>query len=436
MLLGLTSQARAGGEVFRNRLTLGADLAYSPQAEDPAVGMLLSERMRAEILQKSDLEGEFLLNGRLSYQLGEQTHWDETRVRDARIHLEDSAWEGDFGRIPVDGGSRLVDGARVLAAVGERWKIGAWAGSGADPYSTLPLGRYGGGPEVRYQADHATFIGLGEVLVAPEGLDRASLVATLYADPTRALDISSRLDVQYAGPTRVISIADAALFVSGRATPTVRLDALYDGYSSYTYLATEKQDPALTRFQQRAQVANPGDANPQDSLDTSMYHLFGGGASWTPEMGVQTLELGTKLRYRWHPVFARQYGRGTLRQGVRGLAAGRMDLTVEESVSQWGSRLGWDALIIGFAEPFDKVAMALDASVQAGLKPFLERPELMGSFIYADVFVDWLSPDGDWLVSAGYGYTRVLDLELWDQQHAVLARVTWNLRVDRRDDRD
>ncbi len=429
------SPAYGGDEVLRNRLTLGADMRYAAQGEEPAWGMLLNERMRAQVVKSSSLEGQFLFNGRMSYQIGEEAKWDETRVRDARIHLDHADWEADFGRIPIDGGSRIVDGARVLAVIGERWRLGAWAGSGADPYTTLPLGRYGGGPELRYQSDTLSWITVGEVMVAPEGLDRASVVSTAMMDPSRVTDLSARLDLQYSGPQRPISIADAALFVSTRPTPKLRLDALYDGYSSYTYLATEKQDPALTRFERRALAVDPGTDNPQDTLDTSMYHLFGGGVRWTEPLAQSSLELGTRLRYRWHPLIDRQYGRATLRQGLRGMAGGHVDLAFEQSASFWGGRPGWDAMVLGFFEPFERSAIAFDGSVQLGIKPLLDRPDVMGSYQYADLFMDWLSPDGLWMVSAGYGYSRVLDLELWDQHHAVLARVTWNLRLQReRDD--
>ena len=69
-LLGATAQA-ADDEVLRSRLTLGTDLWAAPGVEDPALRLLLSERMRAVLLPEKDIDASFHFNGRLSYRLGD-----------------------------------------------------------------------------------------------------------------------------------------------------------------------------------------------------------------------------------------------------------------------------------------------------------------------------------------------------------------------------
>ena len=123
-----------------------------------------------------------------------------------------------------------------------------------------------------------------------------------------------------------------------------------------------------------------------------------------PESG---LELGAVGRYRYHAEPDRQYGRFSLRQGLTGQLGGKLDLSFQESVLYWGGQPGWDAVAIGMVEPFDAVPLAVDGSYQAGLKPLPERPDIMGSYHYADVFVDWMSNDRQWMVSAGYGFTGI-----------------------------
>ena len=59
------------------------------------------------------------------------------------------------------------------------------------------------------------------------------------------------------------------------------------------------------------------------------------------------------------------------------------------------------------------------------------RPGTLGSTHYGDLFVDWMSEDGRWMVGAGYGTTALLDVDRWDTMHSGMLRVTWNERKRR-----
>lgn len=429
-LLVFGTGAGRDDEVLRNRTTVGVDLVHITSTGDSAVGGLLDEKLQAEVFNGTATSGTLLLNGRLRYSF-ESGLFDDTRVRDLRLHLDNPTWEADFGRIPVDGGFRLVDGTRILARAGDRWKIGGWLGSGVSPYTTLPSARFGGGPIAEFQSDKLRLDLLGEVLVGGQGLDKLSGVAALQYDPTRRVNLSSRLDLQYGGPNQPLSIADASVFLGVQAHDRVRFDLLYDGYSSYAYLWSEKQDPSVTRFAQNAVSIDPNLVFAADELDNSMYHLTGGGVRWRPtDWG---LDLRATTRYRYHALPDRRYTRFTLHQGVIGLAGGKLDLAVQESYLYWGGRPGWQATLLAFAEPFGESGVALDGSVQYGVKALLDDLSVPGPYLYADGFVDWMAPNSQWMLSAGYGYSRALDLELWDQEHALIGRVTWNLRKKRRE---
>jgi len=418
-------------EVVRNRTTVGVDLTHAATTGDTATGVLLDEKLQAEIFDGGKVDGSLFVNGRLRYGLEDQ-RYDDSRVRDLRLHLDGPNWEADFGRIPVDGGFRLVDGTRLLGHVGDRWKLGAWAGSGVSPYTTLPSARFGGGPIAQFQGDRLRMDFLGEVLVGDLGLDKLSGVASMHWDPTRRINLSSRLDLQYGGPDRPLSIADASVFLWVQAHDRVRFDLLYDGYSSYAYLWSEKQDPSVTRFAQNAVGIDPNLVFAVDELDDSMYHLTGGSVRWKPtDWG---LDLRATARYRYHALPERQYSRFTLHQGVTGMLDGRLDVAVQESYLYWGGRPGWHATGLVFAEPFGETGVALDGSIQYGVKPLLDNTYIPGPYLYADGFVDWMAPNARWMLSAGYGYSRALDLEIWDQEHSAIARITWNLRKQRKDE--
>lgn len=420
-LLAWLVAADAADDAFRNRLTAGADLWVSPWAESGGIRLLLSDKMTAPILQKSPLDGAFLFNGRLSARLNEENpRWSESRLRDARIHLESDGTEWDLGRFPLDGGARIVDGIQGLGSLGEHVQIGAWAGAGADPYTTVPLGRYGGGPVVRVDAERVRVQAIGEAMVAPEGLDRLSGILTLDADPTRSVDLGSRLDVQYSGPDRPVSLADAFVTVVARPTDDLSLDVLYDAYSSFTYLTTEKQDPALSRFEQRAQAFDPELALLQSTLDPTLYHLVGGGLRWSPSR----LTLGLLGRYRYHELPDNRYARVSLHEGLVGLAGGGLDLSFDQNLVLWNSSLGGDGVISAFVQPFESSSLAFDASTQLGAKPFEDRPDVLYSYFYGDLFVDWISPEMRWVIAGGYGFTRVLDLDRWDDNHMLMVRLT------------
>ena len=307
------------------------------------------------------------------------------------------------------------------------WQLGGWAGAGADPYTTLPGARFGGGPVLRYVQPKLYVQAIGEVLSGADGLDRASAAGTLLWDPTQRVNVSSRLDLQYAGPQRPISIADASVATSVYLTDDLRVFGLYDAYSSFAYLWGEKQDPWVQRFSQRVETIDPEWAFSQDALDDSMYHLFGAGTRWTPERW----DFRVRARGRYHALPDRRYARLTFHEGYRGLLSGRLDLAVQQTWLYWGARHGGELAAIYAVRPLPESPLEIDGTVMGGLKGLHDDPSVLGPYTYADVFVGWLSEDGQWLLSAGYAYMNAMDLERWDHHHQGIGRLTWTGRRDR-----
>ncbi len=432
-LLALGTGAGGGDEVLRNRVTLGADFGISPVADEAvAGGGMIDERLRATVIDGDGLTGTVFVKARLRYQLSEEAaRWENSRVREVRLNLDGGGWELDLGRIPVDRGLRLVDGAMGMASVGGGWWVGAYAGAGADPYTTLPGARFGGGPVLRYAGDRASWQTTGEVMFATGGLDRLAVASDAQVELTERVEVSARVDVQHRGAAMPLALADGMVVLSARPVDDLRLSALYDAYSSLAYLVTEKQDPSITRFDARAVTLDPELAAIADALDDTLYQLTGASARYTPTVGSLRLNLRAVGRYRYHVEPDNRFARASLEEGLMGIGGGRLDLTLTQSALQWGGSLGTTGGALVYFEPAPELGLALDASVEVGLKPLREDPSILGSQLYVDGYLDWISNDGRFIVSAGYAFTRVLDFDLWDDYHAGIARITWYEKVRR-----
>lgn len=436
VLLPLLLGAGGSEEVVRNRVTLGADVGLSPVSEEAlGLGGLIDERLRATVIDREGLQGELRIKARLRYQLSEEaSRWENSRVRDLRLHLVGTSWELDLGRIPVDHGLRLIDGAMGMFELLPGWSIGAYGGAGADPYTTRPGLRFGGGPVLRFEGESVHWLALGELMWAPGGLDRAAFVTDGRAELTEVIELSARVDVQHRGPDQPLSLADGMLSLSARPLDELRLSAFYDAYSSLAYLITEKQDPSITRFDARATSVDPELGLTADTLDPTLYQLVGLGGRYAPALGEAglRLHLAAQGRYRYHADPDRRFQRITLEQGLHGLLGQRLDLRLAESLIQWSGSTGAYGTLFIYAEPLQELPLAFDVSVEAGLRPLIEDPSVLGLQLYADGYVDWISPHGRFLVSAGYAFARVLDFDVWDDYHAGIARLTWYEKVKRR----
>jgi hypothetical protein len=427
----LCTGAGRSDEVVSNRTTVGVDGIYAQVTGEGSINGLLDERLKAELFETDTMTGTFYLRGRLRYSFDDPGRFDSSRVRDLRLSIQSGEWEVDLGRTPIDGGFRLVDGVKATRAVGP-WRLGGWAGAGVDPYTTLPAARFGGGPVVSYIASDLNIQAIGEVLVGADGLDRLSAATSVLWDPTQQVNVSSRLDLQYGGPQQPISIADASVTTSVLMTDDVRVYGMYDGYSSFAYLWGEKQDPWVQRFSQRVETIDPEWAFSQDSLDDTMYHLFGAGARWTPERW----DFRLRSRARYHTLPERRYARMTVHEGYRGLLGGRLDLAVQQTWLYWGARHGGELALIYAYRPFPERPLEIDGSFMGGLKGLHDDPTVLGPYSYSDVFLGWMAPDGQWMLSGGYAYMNALDLELWDHHHQGIVRLTWSGHRDRDRDRD
>jgi hypothetical protein len=360
-------------------------------------------------------------HGRTGVRLLDAGRLDHTRVRELGVQVVDGPWSVDMGRFALAGGSyRLADGVQALHRTGRGWRIGAWAGLSPDPYTTAPALRFGGGPAVSWTSDVAQVEFLGEVLAVTDGIDRVTTVVSTHFKPSHVVQATTRLDLQYGGPTTPVIPADAGGFLWIRPSDKVTVNAIYNTYSSLHYAFTDKRDPAILRFAQRAQSVTGEVDIPQDEPDASLYHLMGASVinrAWTPQLTLAG-------RYRHHTLMDRRYGRVTATAGLPGLAKTRLELTSTTSWLWWGGANSVHTAITGWWEPAPGRLLALDASLQGGTA----RSKGEGPYGYGDLYVDWLAPRSV-VLSGGYAFSAAWDGAWWDPMHTVMLRLSVRQRA-------
>lgn len=144
----VASTASAGEPVgVVNRFSAGVWFDAAPSSRAYGLDMLLGDTLRASLIEKPTLHLDLLAAARLSVRLFDGGQVDRARVRALGLRFKLDKVVLDVGRFtPKGGGIRLVDGVQVLGDLGHGVQLGAWAGLGPDPWSTMPAARFGGGP--------------------------------------------------------------------------------------------------------------------------------------------------------------------------------------------------------------------------------------------------------------------------------------------------
>jgi hypothetical protein len=312
----------------------------------------------------------------------------------------------------------------VLARPGD-WSIGAWGGLAPDLFTTRPMLRPGGGPILAYQRGWASWSVVGEVLGAEGGLDRAGVLALARAAFDFGFEVSGRLDAQLADAEGNVGLADGAVFTRITPTPTFRVDAFYDAFSSLRYQRTEALDPAVRRFAERVDSLGVADVVVDDQVDDSLNHLVGLTPRWRSPTDV-ALELSARARYRYHLDPLNRYWRVGPSIGLLGLLDDRLELYVDGYATDRDTGLAYDTGLTTFLELGRDRALALDTSGRLLLDPAYEGE----TGWYTDLFVDWLAP-GNVVLVAGVSYTYEPDPVIDDVGIGAFVRAQQTFRPGR-----
>jgi hypothetical protein len=377
--------------------TVGAQAVYDRGLAAADVDPLVGERLRWTLADGARLlaDARFTLDPSPGADA-----WEQSRVRTLGVELAGGPWTVRLGRHAVAyGGPRIVDGAQLLHRDGAL-AVGAWGGLAPDPFTTRPALRGGGGPIIAYEQPLLQASAVGEVLATAAGVDRVGLLLQARVAPGSGADLTGRLDAQL-GPAGAVGLADGTVSARWAPVRSVRLDALYDAYSSLRYLQTAALDPDVRRFANRLEALGLAPGISAELPDPSLYHLFGTGAAWQPAVAVAP-RAAIVTRYRHHGRLEDRYAYVDPQLGVVGVAGGRLDATVDLAWTWHGAAGSREDLGLNLVlDPLSSGRAALDGSARLVVDPaYGGRPGW-----YADLFVDVLATD-DAAVVAGVAATQ------------------------------
>lgn len=364
--------------------TVGADALWTGSLAEGDADVMFGERARFDLGARGGLDWSARVDGRWNLDPSGDERWEASRLRAFGVRAESPAWTVDVGRAVIEGGGpRLIDGIQARHHRGA-WTWGGWLGEAPDLYTGRPAARFGGGPLIGWSSRALRVTGLGEVLFAADGLDRAALrvEATLSNPPD--VELSARLDAQVAGPDGVPSLPEAALDARLRPTDAVRLHAGYLGYTTWRNLRSSSTDPDVRRFADR--IADLGLQEPVilDELDPRMYHLFLADARWSRGLG---WVASGGARFRWHPDAEFRYLRA---QASVGWLGGRWEARGEAAAWVRDGEARGELGLTGWLEPLEATPLAVDGG--AWLTVDATSPLSSPPGGYADLFVSWLAP--------------------------------------------
>jgi hypothetical protein len=394
-------------------------LCSSALAADLAVTSVGAQGFRAQALgtQSADLlvgqrvrwgvgeRGQALVDGRflVPVSAGTGIPFEESRVRELGYAYEARGVSVLAGRHPLThGGRRLVDGLQAVAHPGTReaWSLGAWAGLVPDEFTTAPTTRFGAGPVLGYTRGVASVSAVGDLVVSAGGIQRLAALATGRAEAGSRVQADSRVDWVFADGAGESGLADAAVAVQARPADALRIDGLYNAYSTLLYQSRASTDPRVRRFAARIEQLGITNGIVQDLVDPTLHHLIGGGARLAASGAIQPqVQLGARTQLHEDP--QERYTRLSAGTGVGGLADDRLELTVDGNLLWIDGERGGDVGFGALVEPVPDAVVAIDTSVRLLFDPmdFDGRPGA-----YADLFLDVASRAGT-TVSAGGSWT-------------------------------
>jgi hypothetical protein len=376
----------------------GAD----PQVPQPTdADLILGQRLRWTLAGDVTKSGPALLalaDARFTVDPGgpeDTPPFEWSQVRQLGTEIIAGRWTVDVGRHPVfRGGPRLVDGVQALFAPSSELRLGLWAGLVPDLFTTLPTLRPGVGPILSYTTSDVQFSVVGDLSVYDGEIDRLGLLSIGRYTLERRLEASTRIDLELMGREGA-RLVDGQIVLIGTPNPAVRLDALYDAFSSYTYLGSEVLDPDLQRFAARLGPLGLADGLLQEVRDPTLNHLFGATARVQPDTDGAAPRVMLTARQRMHPDPANRYTRINPQAGVVGVGE-FLDVLVDGNVILVDEATQLDGGLMLYLEPGDGT-VSFDTSFRA----IVAEEALGGTGLYADLFVNVVSVPLDLLFIAG-----------------------------------
>ncbi len=406
--------------------SFGAQVVAVPTLGQADLDFLLGQRLRWSVGKVADGSNRVWLDSRFTLDPFREVLLERTRVTRASLELQRGGLTLELGRSPVRyGGPRLVDGDQALVDLGET-EVGVWAGLAPDLFTTIPRVRPAAGPVVAWQRSWIQASLLGEVALSPEmALDRAASLAMLRATADRWLDVSGRADVDWVSAEGGPHLADGRVLAIVRPTRRIRVDALYNAFSSLRYLQTEPLDPTLRRFQQRILDLGIQLGVAQDSLDPTLNQVVGGAFRYQDPMGLgAAFRWSVDARYRYNPNplnrFARLHGEVAVGEIPAG---GALDLALDGSVVEVNSDLQLDPGLTVVWEPTEARSWALDGSIRALVAPGAYD----GLGWYTDLYLDAVL-SRTWLIVTGVQATREPDPDFDDLGIGAFVRASAHIR--------
>jgi hypothetical protein len=388
----------------------GVQDGTDPQVPQPTdADLVLGERLRWTLAGDVNEPGAALLalaDARFTIDPGgpgDTPPFEWSQVRQLGAEVISGKWTLDVGRHPVfRGGPRLVDGVQVLFAPRSEVRLGLWGGLVPDLFTTLPTLRPGVGPVFSYTTSNVQFSVVGDLSVYDGAIDRLGLLSIGRYTLERRLEASTRVDLELLGreDTRLV---DGQVTLIGTPSPAVRIEVLYDAFSSYTYLGSEVLDPDLQRFAARLGPLGLGDQLLQDVRDPTLNHLFGATARVQPDTDGAAPRVMLTARQRLNEDPANRYTRINPQAGVVGVGE-FLDVLVDGNVILVDESTQLDGGVMIYLEPGDG-SVSFDTSLRA----IVAEEALGGPGLYGDLFVNVVSVPLDLLFIAGGSVTSERD---------------------------
>mgnify|MGYP000032076110 FL=1 len=410
--------------------SVGAQFVQVPTVEETDLDLLLAERARLTFMEKDRFTGRLLVDARFTIDTSGGDTFEWNNVRQLGVSLHRPTWTLDIGRHPVlRGGPRIVDGMQLLFHPSPRLDVGLWGGLAPDLFTTLPRIRPGGGPIVSYTAPSFQTSLVGEALVYDGGVDRVATIAMVRKSFQRIFEVAGRGDIEFVGDNGP-HLADAWTTAIWRPTDAVRIDGLYNAFSTYKYQLSEVQDPKVQRYAQR--IADLGIALgiQQDELDPELNHQVGGNVVLQPDNGGTAPRLQLQARQRFNDNELNRFTRLGAQTGIVDIGlAGRLDVLADGNLIFADGETQLNPGVMLLWEPGEEVWFAIDASGRVLINP--EYDGQMG--LYGDVFLDAVTPAN---IAVNLGVSLIHepdpDIEVPDMALQGYARVSYYLRPNRK----
>jgi len=396
LLLLLLSPAHAappqGSDVLST--AVGAQAVHSSAVGQTNLDLMLYERARLTFAESDDFTAKLLADTRFTIDLSEgYDTFEWNQVRQLGVRLQKPSWTLDLGRHPVyRGGPRMVDGAQFLVHPSTAVDVGVWGGLLPDLFTTTPRLRPGGGPVVAYSKPSFQASLVGEVALAEGGggLDRMAALAMARGSFDRLFELSGRADLELLGDDGP-HLSDLYALSITRPSDAVRIDVLYNAFSTYKYQLGELQDPKVQRFAERIAQLGIDLAITQDELDPTVHHQVGGGVQVQPDNDGDTApRIAADVRQRFNDNELNRFSRVHAQLGLVDLPmAGRLDLLADGNLIAADGETQLNPGLLAIWEPGEEGWFAIDLSGRA-----LINPEYDGMGWYGDLFLDAVTSSG------------------------------------------